>query len=74
MPVAWGEWLVAVLFSMLGVAPACGHAVALRSRVVPPPGAVSLVFPLECGVYVDVNGGNDIETTAHLTTLDAGIP
>ena len=72
MPVAWGAWLVAGLFSMLGVASAFGHAVALRSRVVPPPGAVSLAFPLECGVYVD--GGSDIETNAHLMTLDAGIP
>ena len=36
--------------------------------------ALTLAFPLEPGVYLVVNGGNDTHTNAHLMTLDAGIP
>ena len=70
----WGAWLVAGLFVVLGVASAYGIAIALRSRNVPPASAVTLAFPLEPGVYLVVNGGSDINTNAHLMTLDASIP
>jgi hypothetical protein len=48
--------------------------VALHSRTVPPERAVTLSFPLEAGTYLVVNGGGDINTNAHLMTLDAAIP
>lgn len=74
MPVAWGGWLVAGLFVVGGVVSAGGIAIALRSRNLPPASAVRLAFPLERGVYLVVNGGSDINTNAHLMTLDARIP
>ena len=74
IPVTWGAWLVAGLFNVLGVASAYGIAVALRSRNMPPASAVTLAFPLEPGVYLVVNGGSDINTNAHLMTLDTSIP
>ena len=74
MPVTWGAWLVAGLFVVLGVASAYGVAVAMRSRNMPPASAVTLAFPLERGDYLVVNGGSDINTNAHLMTLDASIP
>ena len=73
MPVARGAWLVAGLFVVLGVASAYGIAIALRSRTASPVRAVDLAFPLEPGVYLVVNGGSDINTNAHLMTLDASI-
>ena len=62
------------LFVVLGLASTYGIAVALRSRTAPPERAVTLAFPLEPGVYLVVNGGSDIQTNAHLMTLDASIP
>ena len=74
MPLTWGAWLVAGLFVVLGVASAYGIAIALRSRNAPPASAVALAFPLERGIYLVVNGGSDINTNAHLMTLDTSIP
>ena len=74
LPVTWAAWFVAGLFAALGVASAYGIAIGLRSRTAPPVRAVGLAFPLEPGVYLVVNGGSDINTNAHLMTLDASIP
>ena len=74
LPVTWAAWIVTGLFAALGVASAYGIAIALRSQTAPPVAAVNLEFPLEPGVYLVVNGGSDINTNAHLMTLDAGIP
>ena len=74
LPGTWGAWTVAGLFVALSGASVYGIATALRSRTAPPVRAVALAFPLEPGVYLVVNGGSDINTNAHLMTLDAGIP
>ena len=74
LPVAWGAWLCAGVFLVLGMASAYGLVGALRSRTVSPPAAVNLSFPLGPGSYLVVNGGSDIHTNAHLVTLDASIP
>ena len=74
VPVTWGAWIALGLFVALGVASAYGIVIALRSRTAPPVSAVTLAFPLEPGVYLVVNGGSDINTNAHLMTLDASIP
>ena len=74
LPVAWGAWLCAGIFLVLGMASAYGLVGALRSRMVLPLEAVNLSIPLESGSYLVVNGGSDIHTNAHLMTLDAGVP
>ena len=74
LPVTWGAWLATVLFVAVSIGSAYGIAVALRSRAAPPERAVPLSFPLEPGAYLVVNGGSDINTNAHLMTLDASIP
>ena len=74
LPVAWGAWLCAGIFLVLGMASAYGLVGALRSRMVLPLEAVNLSIPLEPGSYLVVNGGSDIHTNAHLMTLDAGVP
>ncbi len=74
LPVTWGAWIITVLFVAVSVASTYGIAVALRSRTAPPERAVTLAFPLEPGVYLVVNGGSNINTSAHLMTLDASIP
>ncbi len=73
-PVQWGAWVAPALFMTLGIASAYGIAVAWRSRSVPLVSAVHLAFPLETGVYLVVNGGSDVNTNAHLMTLDNSIP
>ena len=74
LPVAWGAWLCAGIFLVLGMASAYGLVGALRSRTVLPLAAVNLSFPMGPGRYLVVNGGSDIHTNAHLMTLDAGVP
>ena len=74
LPVTAGGWTVAGLFVALGIASACGVVIAMRSRTAPLASAVKLVFPLEPGIYLVVNGGSDINTNAHLMTLDTSIP
>ena len=74
LPVAWSAWLSAGIFLVLGVASAFGLVGALRSRSVLPLAVVNLSFPLGPGSYLVVNGGSDINTNAHLMTLDAGVP
>ena len=73
LPVAWSAWLSAGIFLVLGVASAYGLVGALRSRTALPLAAVNLSFPLGPGSYLVVNGGSDINTNAHLKTLDAGV-
>ena len=67
-------WFVTALFMALGLASAYGVAIALRSRSLPPEPAVALAFPLGPGSYLVVNGGSDINTNAHLMTLNASAP
>lgn len=74
LPGAWGAWLNAGIFLVLGMASAYGLVGALRSRTVSPLAAVDLSFPLGPGSYLIVNGGSNINTNAHLMTLDAGVP
>ncbi len=74
LPVAWSAWLSAGIFLVLGVASAYGLVGALRSRTALPLASVNLSFPLEPGSYLVVNGGSDINTNAHLMTLDACVP
>ncbi len=74
LPMTWGARTAVALFVVLGVASTYFIAVALRSRTAPPEPSVALAFPLESGTYLVVNGGNDINTNAHLMTLDARIP
>ena len=74
LPGAWSAWLNAGIFLVLGVASAYGLVGALRSRTALPLAAVNLSFPLGPGSYLVVNGGSDINTNAHLMTLDAGVP
>jgi Peptidase family M23 len=74
LPMTWGARTAVALFVVLGMASTYGIAVALRSRTAPPERAVTLAFPLESGTYLVVNGGSDIQTNAHLMTLDASIP
>ena len=74
LPTTWGARTAVALFVVLGMASTYGIAVALRSRTAPPERAVTLAFPLESGTYLVVNGGSDINTNAHLMTLDASIP
>ena len=73
LPVARGAWLCAGFFAVLGLASAFGLLGALRSRTVLPLAAVDLSFPLGPGSYLVVNGGSNINTNAHLMTLDAGV-
>ena len=73
LPATPGAWAVAVVFTTLGVASACGIIIAGRSRDVPPE-AVNLAFPLGPGRYLVVNGGSGASTNAHLETLDASVP
>ena len=74
LPVAWGAWLCSGIFLALGMASAYGLVGALRSRTALPLAAVDLSFPLGPGSYLVVNGGSNINTNAHLMTLDAGVP
>ena len=74
LPVAWAAWIAAAIFVALGAASAYGIVIAMRSRTPPPGPVVNLAFPLEPGVYLVVNGGSDINTNAHLMTMDASIP
>ena len=74
LPVAWSAWLSAGIFLVLGVTSAYGLVAALCSRTVLPLAAVNLSFPLGPGSYLVVNGGGDINTNAHVITLDASIP
>ena len=74
LPVAWSAWLCAGFFVVLGVASTSALVGALRSRTAPPLAALNLAFPLGPGNYLVVNGGSDIDTNAHLMTLDAGVP
>jgi hypothetical protein len=73
LPATPGAWIVAVVFTALGVASAYGILIAWRSRAVPP-AAVDLAFPLGTGRYLVVNGGSSSSTNAHLATLDASEP
>jgi hypothetical protein len=73
LPATPGAWVVAVVFTALGVASAYGILIAWRSRTVPP-AAVNLAFPLGPGRYLVVNGGSGSSTNAHLATLDASEP
>ena len=73
-PATWGAGGVMFFSVALSAGSAYGIAVALRSRTLPPEHAVNLAFPLEAGVYLVVNGGSDLNTNAHLMTLDASIP
>lgn len=68
-----GAWLVAAMFTALGVASSYGIVIAWRSRTVPPV-VVNLAFPLEPGRYLVVNGGSALGTNAHLFTLDTSEP
>lgn len=70
LPQSPGAWVVAALFTSLGVASAYGIVAAWRSRTVPPLPVVNLGFPLEPGRYLVVNGGSDSSTNAHVETLD----
>jgi hypothetical protein len=74
LPRTPGAWVVAALFTALGVSSAYGMVTAWRSRTVPPLPVVNLAFPLEPGRYLVVNGGSDSSTNAHLETLDASVP
>jgi Peptidase family M23 len=74
LPLNLGAWVVTIMFVALGVASACGIVIALRSRTAPPVPAVNLAFPLASGKYLIVNGGSDINTNAHLATLDSSVP
>lgn len=74
LPATPGAWIVATLFTALGTVSAYGISIAWRSRTAPPEPAVTLAFPLESGTYLVVNGGSDINTNAHLMTLNASIP
>ena len=74
LPVAWSAWLSAGISLVLGVASAYGLVGALHSRTALPLVVVNLSFPLVSGSYLVVNGGSDINTNAHLMTLDAGVP
>ena len=74
LPVSWGAWIITGIFIAVSIASTYGIAVALLSRTAPPARAVTLSFPLEPGVYLVVNGGSDINTNAHLMTLDISIP
>jgi hypothetical protein len=73
LPATPGAWVVAAVFTALGLASAYGIVIALRSRTVPPM-VVNLAFPLGPGRYLVVNGGSDFQTNAHLATLDAHEP
>jgi len=74
MPARWGAWIVAACFVALAAVSLVGTVGALHSRTLPPLPVVNLVFPLEPGSYLVVNGGSDYSTNAHLETLDASEP
>lgn len=69
-PRTLGAWVVAALFTTLGVASADGIVTAWHSRTPPPLTLVNLAFPLGPGRYLVVNGGSDSSTNAHVETLD----
>ncbi|MEO8545750.1 MAG: peptidoglycan DD-metalloendopeptidase family protein [Burkholderiaceae bacterium] len=69
-PRTLGAWVVAALFTALGVASAYGIVTAWHSRTPAPLPLVNLVFPLGPGHYLVVNGGSDSSTNAHIETLD----
>jgi hypothetical protein len=73
LPASPGAWVVAIVFTVLGVASANGILIAWRSRAVPPT-VVNLAFPVGPGRYLVVNGGSNSSTNAHLETLDASEP
>ena len=62
LPATPGAWVVAAVFTALGLASAYGIVIALRSRTVPPM-VVNLAFPLGPGRYLVVNGGSDFRPT-----------
>jgi Peptidase family M23 len=72
MPTTWAAWMFAGLFATLGALSGYAAALALQSRT-PPPGAVSLAFPLGADRYLVVNGGSHISTNLHLFTLDTTV-
>ncbi|MDP9109714.1 MAG: hypothetical protein M3N23_11695, partial [Pseudomonadota bacterium] len=72
LPVDGRSRTAAVLFVVLGVVSIYGIVIALHSRTAPPLHAIALAFPLEAGDYLVVNGGSNINTNAHLMTLDPG--
>lgn len=74
LPRTLGAWIVAVLFTALGVASTYGIATAWRSRTVPTLPVVNLAFPMGPGRYLVVNGGSDSSTNAHFETLDTSVP
>ncbi len=74
VPVRWGAWIVVGFFMALGATSTYGTVVALRSRTPTAVGLVNLVFPLQSGRYLVVNGGDNSSTNAHLETLDASVP
>jgi hypothetical protein len=73
MPATPGAWIVAALFTALGVVSAYGIVIAWRSGAVPP-AAVNLALPLGPGRYLVVNGGSGFSTNAHLETLASSEP
>lgn len=74
LPVTRSAWLSAGISLVLGGASAYGLVGALHSRAALPLAVVNLSFPLGSGSYLVVNGGSNINTNAHLMTLDAGVP
>jgi len=74
LPSGPGGWAMAAFFLAL-----CGLAgtqavPALAGRTPPPARLVDLMFPLESGIYLIVNGGSALSINAHLKTLNARIP
>jgi hypothetical protein len=73
-PTTRGAWAVMILFIALGATSTSGTFIAVQSRTNTVAGLVNLAFPLEPGRYLVVNGGSNIDTNAHLETLDASVP
>jgi len=74
VPSGVGGWVVGALYLALGGVAANQAVLALGGRTPPPSKLVDLVFPLEHGTYLIVNGGSDLNINAHMKTLDSAVP
>jgi len=74
LPSRIGGWSAATLFLVLGGVAVNQVALALAGRAPSPAKLVDLVFPLESGTYLIVNGGSDLSINAHIKTLEATVP
>lgn len=72
-PTGLREWLVVILFAVLGLAGASFSWLALEGRELPPVEVVDIDPPLGPGLYLVASGGSREIVNGHMLTLDPAI-